>query len=528
MRFILSIIFLLICYNYGIAQTSTDTISEVRKKAKVSNDSQSIEELEFRYTKNKNKGFKRSNIEISLGKIYYNLGNTNTAIAIGKKALSNAQKADLYTVQVNAYNLLGNCYSFAKEHEQALACYMKADSINSATKKNIERKNRAQVNILTARKNAGLPISDAEIKELQELKQSTSLVTLWNHIELLLIRVEDLSVEEFMTRHARISRRVNPTSNLYTRRAVIEIEKEFYEKKKMFDKIPEIDARLVAFNEENLKDVNTESFDELDAKYVKEQQDREIQYLDEKNKIQRRFLIIGAAALFLISLLSYFLYRLLRRSRAQKEMIAKTLKEKDTLMREIHHRVKNNLQLVSSLLTMQGRSINDLNALEAINEGKSRVRSMALIHQDLYNRENLTGISVKEYIEKLTTELFGTYQVNQDQINLEMHIEDIELDVDTMVPLGLIINELISNSLKYAFPENRQGLLQVSLAIKDNNLRLQVTDDGIGYDVNKISEESFGSTLVKALTEQLDGKITTDGVNGATTTIDFLKYQRLL
>ena len=528
MRIILSTIFLLICYSVGIAQSSTDTIPKVTKKTKVSNNSQSIEDLDFRYTKNKNNGFKRSNIEISLAKIYYTLGNTAKAIAIGEKALSNAKKGDLYTVQVNAYNLLGNCYSFAKEFEQALDCYMKADSINAATKKNNERKNRAQVNILTARKNLGLPISDQEIKAMQKLKESTPQVVLWNHIELLLIRVEDLTVEEFISRHARISRRVNPTSNLYTRRAVIEIEKEFYEKKKLFDKIPDIDARLVAFNEENLKDANTESFDELDAKYVKEQQDREIQYLDEKNKTQRRFLIIGTSALLLISLLSYFLYRLLRRSRAQKEMIAKTLKEKDTLLREIHHRVKNNLQLVSSLLTMQGRSIDDVNALEAINEGKSRVRSMALIHQDLYNKENLTGISVKEYIEKLTIELFATYRVNQDQISLEMQIEDIELDVDTMVPLGLIINELISNSLKYAFPENRKGLLQVSLTVKGDNLRLQVSDNGIGYDVNKVSEESFGSTLVKALTEQLEGKLVSDGVNGSTTKIDFLEYQRLL
>jgi len=198
----------------------------------------------------------------------------------------------------------------------------------------------------------------------------------------------------------------------------------------------------------------------------------------------------------------------------QNETIGKALTEKDLLLREIHHRVKNNLQLVSSLLTLQGRSINDETALQAINEGKSRVRSMALIHQDLYNKENLTGIGVKDYIEKLTQELFSTYRIDKDKISLEMQVENMILDVDTLVPLGLIINELITNSLKYAWSEGQLGMLSVSLSKLNDALVLEVQDDGVGYDHTKVSDSSFGSTLVAALAEQLEAKVSIVSNNG--------------
>jgi len=224
-------------------------------------------------------------------------------------------------------------------------------------------------------------------------------------------------------------------------------------------------------------------------------------------------IIGGGIALGLISLLSFFLFRLFKRVTSQKEVITKALSEKDLLLREIHHRVKNNLQLVSSLLTLQGRGIDDETARQAINEGKSRVRSMALIHQDLYNKDNLTGIGVKVYLEKLTQELFDTYRIDKNRISLSMDVQDIELDVDVLVPLGLIINELITNSLKYAWKGDQTGKLSVSLVKSQGNHELIISDDGIGYDLSQVRDNSFGGTLITALTEQLEGtmKISSDG-----------------
>lgn len=266
----------------------------------------------------------------------------------------------------------------------------------------------------------------------------------------------------------------------------------------------------------------------LEAEFNRKEQEIAINELNRSNIIKEEnlerknaYLKIGTVILSVISLLLLFLYRLYKKINIQKEIISKSLTEKDLLLREIHHRVKNNLQLVSSLLTMQGRSIDDAATIQAINEGKSRVRSMALIHQDLYNKDNLTAISVKQYVEKLATELFMTYDISDDKIKLSMDVDNIDLDVDTVVPLGLIINELITNSLKYAWPENDKGNLDISLKQTSDKIRLSIKDDGVGYDSAKVKNDSFGSTLVSALTLQLNGELSISNDNGTETKIEF-------
>lgn len=253
---------------------------------------------------------------------------------------------------------------------------------------------------------------------------------------------------------------------------------------------------------------------ELKTKYETEKKELKIENLELITSKQKQRLYGGAVALGLISLLSFFLYRMYQKVNSQKQVIEKALSEKDILLREIHHRVKNNLQLVSSLLTMQGRSIDDETAQKAINEGKTRVRSMALIHQDLYNKDNLTDIGVKDYVEKLTKELFSTYKVDQQQVTLDLNVDDIDIDIDTLVPLGLIINELITNSLKYAWPDDKKGKMSVTLQDQSGVLRLSVKDDGIGYDPRNVRDQSFGATLVTALTSQLEGEMSTSTQQG--------------
>lgn len=268
-----------------------------------------------------------------------------------------------------------------------------------------------------------------------------------------------------------------------------------------------------------------------DALYQGAKKDEEIAKLDAANLISQgkirnknKVILLGGLALGMISILLFFLCQLLKKVSKQKNQLEGLVSEKDLLLREIHHRVKNNLQLVSSLLTLQGRSLDNDVALQAINEGKSRVRSMALIHQDLYSKESLTDISVKHYIEKLTQELFDMYQIDKEEITLAMNIQDMKLDVDTLIPLGLIINELITNSLKYAFPNKKYGSLVVRLHEKNKELILIVEDDGIGYNPEEIREHSFGNTLINALSEQLGGAITLSSTQGTSTQIVMSDY----
>ncbi len=273
---------------------------------------------------------------------------------------------------------------------------------------------------------------------------------------------------------------------------------------------------------------------EKDARFIKAEQDNEIALLNAKNAAnekvlmaQKNGLIIGGAALLLISILSFFLWRLYQKVKLQNIMISSTLEDKKMLLREIHHRVKNNLQIISSLLNLQSRNIKDEKVAEAINEGKSRVRSMALIHQDLYQQEdNLLGVSVKSYLQKLCNELFTTYHVGQDKIDLGLDIADIDLEVESLVPLGLILNELITNCIKYAFPNKRTGKIDISLKEDHGALILRVADDGIGMDYNSISKQkSFGHFLIQTLSKQLQGKYDFHGENGTVFEMRFSKFK---
>lgn len=324
----------------------------------------------------------------------------------------------------------------------------------------------------------------------------------------------------------------NETQSLSHQQSAYSILSKAYEAKKNDTKALEYFKAFKQINDSILNKEMLDKITEKDAKFDRAEQENQIDLLNFENKISKEIIsqknktiLSGAIGLVLVSILCVGLYLIIQKYLKQKRVLAKALDEKDILLREIHHRVKNNLQLVSSLLTLQGRSIDNEMAIKAINEGKSRVRSMALIHQDLYQKENLTGVNAKSYLLKLCEELFTTYTISEEKIQLHLDIENLDIDVDTLVPLGLIINETISNSLKYAFPEDRKGSLHISLKEKKGLLHLKVKDNGIGYDPNKISHKSFGNRLIRALTEQLEGNLKIDSEQGTEINFTFSSYK---
>lgn len=190
----------------------------------------------------------------------------------------------------------------------------------------------------------------------------------------------------------------------------------------------------------------------------------------------------------------------------QTHLLEIALKQKETLLKEIHHRVKNNLQVVSSLLGIQSRQVKDQAALEAIKAGRARVHSMALIHQDLYTKDHPTGIDLCNYFDKLVHDLINTYEIGKNKIEVHSDIDQIILDVDTVIPLGLILNELITNALKHAFPEG-SGTIYVQMKAADVGFLLQVEDNGIGLThENDLTPDSFGYDLIESLVDNMDGE----------------------
>ena len=251
---------------------------------------------------------------------------------------------------------------------------------------------------------------------------------------------------------------------------------------------------------------------EAEEKYQSELREAEIADLRAEEIRTARRLRNQRLALFgglvLLAVLSGLLYRIFRQRRRigqQNETIRAALADKELLMKEIHHRVKNNLQMVSSLLSLQSRYLEDDGARAALRMGNSRVRSMALIHQRLYLEDEVsTRVDARDYVEKLTSELIGTAD-SSTTIGLHTEVVDEEIDIDTMIPLGLIANELVTNALKYAFPDRPTGQLSVRLFRRNDHLVLEVEDDGVGMEQPSDQPGSFGYLLIVSLVEQLEG-----------------------
>lgn len=190
--------------------------------------------------------------------------------------------------------------------------------------------------------------------------------------------------------------------------------------------------------------------------------------------------------------------------------IQESLREKEVLLQEIHHRVKNNLQVISSLLDLQSQHIQEQATLELFRQSCNRIRAMALVHDTLYKFKDFAKINFAEYIEDLTSYLFSAYGVNVGNIHLELELDQVALNLNTAIPCGLIINELVSNALKYAFPNNAKGTIYINLHVdQDNYYNLTIRDNGIGLppDWKLKTVNSLGLKLVEILAQQIEGTL---------------------
>ncbi len=203
--------------------------------------------------------------------------------------------------------------------------------------------------------------------------------------------------------------------------------------------------------------------------------------------------------------------------------IKASLHEKEVLLKEIHHRVKNNLQIICSLLNMQADAVADAATRLAFDESRNRVKSMALIHEQLYQTPDLAHIDLGEYLETLVASIQRSAGGNSSHVTFELDCQSVALDIDRAVPCGLIVNELLTNALKYAFPDEHSGTIKLQLRAENQAVTLQVRDDGVGIapDFNWEESDSIGLQLVSALTEQLEGNARLDNDNGAIWTIRF-------
>ncbi len=207
-----------------------------------------------------------------------------------------------------------------------------------------------------------------------------------------------------------------------------------------------------------------------------------------------------------------------------EEALQVSLREKEALLQEVHHRVKNNMQVVSSLLNLQVRHTTDEECRAILREGQSRIRSMSLVHEQLYQSQDLSNVDLAGYIRKLVTNLFILYRPDATNIRMETELEELRLDINSAIPFGLILNELLSNALRHAFPGDRPGLIRIRLRRRPTGaVELRIEDDGVGLPegLDYRRAESLGLQIVNLLVGQLDAALEVDGTKGTAVTLIF-------
>lgn len=217
------------------------------------------------------------------------------------------------------------------------------------------------------------------------------------------------------------------------------------------------------------------------------------------------------------------------RKKAQRQIKA-SLEEKELLLKEVHHRVKNNLQVISSIFSLQSSYIEEARILSILRDSQNRIASMALIHEKLYHSDTLAKIDFNDYIESLTSNLFSCYNMTSQKVSLKLHIEKVYLNLDTAIPCGLVLNELVSNSLKHAFPDNESGTIFIEFTVEANqqlNLIVRDTGRGLPDELDFKKTNSLGLRLVRALTRQLRGTLDIKNNQGACFQITFPSPQAL-
>lgn len=420
--------------------------------------------------------FNAADVAMASSNYQQSLDYYNKALAICKEQnLGLATEADVTNGKGNALKRLGRYKEAMDSYERCLEL-AKAANYTNATNTIIA--NLGEVNMLLGNYNAALKYQLETVRLQESTNDFSNLIENYNHISTIYNKLGDYE------------KALNYKQKAYTLRdSIASIES---------------DAKM----------------SELLTQYETKKKEETIANQESKISQQKviQSLSFGLVALLLgVLVFGFISYR--NRSKSNKLLASKNA-EIELLLKEVHHRVKNNLEVVSSLLSLQSAQINDKDTKEAMLEGQNRVNSIGIVHQKLYQGKNLGAIEMKDYFLNLSESILDSLGAEK-KVSLNLAMEHLNLDIDTAVPLGLIINELLTNTIKYAFPEKDNGAITIKLEKHNNNiLHLEVADNGIGKS-GITQGTGFGSQLISLLTRQLNGSMKEYSQNGTTFIFDF-------
>ncbi len=422
-----------------------------------------------------------ANNYLNLGIIYSYLkkGEYTTSIEHYNKAIDIYKKNNENYLLSSAYFNLAKLYIEKKEYQKALALYQKVMTLSPDNEEFYQATNFGIANIYYEQQNY--------TKALTHLNKATSSLEKRGIIEKL-----KYNYELYYNIYLKLQ---NSDSALYYFKKETTIRDSIFNKK-IKEKLIEIELKY-----------KIEQKDKRALELQLEKERAEINNVLAKNKIKKLYFLI----IFGVIISSFIVFQLIQKTKINKtlkqknEIISNNLKEKEILLKEIHHRVKNNLQLVSTLLALQENEIKSDELKKIIDESRQRIKTIGLIHQAIYQNDNLGNLDIKEYIEALIAMINKMGNITPIKSNIK--IENIKLSIDTAIPLALIINELYTNSIKHAFNSSHKNPeITICLEEKKKILFLSYADNGKGFDIAN-TNKNFGSKLIKSLSRQLKAKV---------------------
>ncbi|MGB0896580.1 MAG: tetratricopeptide repeat-containing sensor histidine kinase [Flavobacteriaceae bacterium] len=472
----------------------------------------------------------------NIASVYRQQGNIKAALEFYHKSLQLREAIGYQAGMSISLNNIGVVYKNVKDWNKALEYYHRSLVIKKKLK---QKKGTSHVlnNIGTIYKEQG-KLDMAMAKYEESLKMTTALhdekwmaITLFNMGSIHLTQGNALKAEECALRSLKLSQKIGHPELV---RDASEVLKNVYSKQKLWQKAFSMQELYVTMRD-SIRNANTEAAaSEQRITYEVEKREQEIKLLSVQNDVLQRdkevqqlklnknrivngmFLVAGIVAL----LLAVFFYMVSKKSKAVNKLLKKQDDEKKVMLKEIHHRVKNNLQVVNSLLRLQSKEIKDQEIVSKFRETQKRIITIAALHEKMYRSENLKYVNLKEHIESIVEDLVTTYAIDKT-IDVKIDIEDTSIGLRTLVPLGLIINEIIVNSLKYAFVNQDTGIIHLQIHKREDQLfEMVIRDNGIGIHSYENSP-GLGSKLINIFTKQLNGKIDIIDDKGTTYKINF-------
>ena len=450
-----------------------------------------------------------------LGANQVNLGETESALGFLSKAKNMYEEIGDHLRFMLSHINLGEAYRFDNQLDSAIYHFSEALKLNN------EPQNRIVEGY--ARGNLGMALrSKGELKQAKtELTRANEILTELGDPYSVSVYTADLAqisvaegkptlAEEQLLTAYNMAKREGLKEQI---RDFSEMLVSFYESRNDFEQALGYQKVYQVYQDSLVNKENVQEMERIQANYQIEKREDQIDLLEKLSASQQTFNIALGGGLLIFGILAAMLYQSNKQKREANAMLGKQQlivekreEEKAILLKELNHRVKNNLQMVSSLLSLQGNQLGDHPAAEAINAGKLRVEALSMIHQKLYQDDVHTSINIKEHLVLLVSNLMYSYGDPFEPV-IKVTPAEMEMDIDTAIPLSLIVNELVTNAMKYAYEGIENPEMDISLDKSNGLYHLDFSDNGVGIDQEKDTSNSFGIRLIKSLVAQLKGTL---------------------